>query len=119
MYVLYSKMSLHVTLPNDCFNFLIAETDSNHSLSLLIEAITVLFFLRYFLINALDSISVVAVGIHLMKCYKMESPCPESCTPSLKSHQSIPELPQGSGSGTCSETFLELGPVLRASSNPV
>lgn len=54
MYVPYSKMSLHVTLPNDCFNFLIAETDSNQSLSLLIEEITVFFLLRYFLINALD-----------------------------------------------------------------
>lgn len=39
---------------HDCFNFLIAETDLNHSLSLLIEAITVFFFLRYFLMNALD-----------------------------------------------------------------
>lgn len=64
-------MSLHVTLPNDCFNFLIAETDSNHSLSLLIEEITVFFLLRYFLINALDRISVIAVGTHLMKCYRM------------------------------------------------
>lgn len=48
MYVPFSKMSLHVALPNDCFNFLIAETDSNHSLSLLIEAITVFFFPKVF-----------------------------------------------------------------------
>lgn len=69
---------------NDCFNFSIAETNDNHSLSLVIEAITGLFFLRYIGINNALRLNLCNhYQYPLCKCHNVEPPCTESCAPAL------------------------------------